>query len=57
MLQSLKLYDNDNAVILETGFNLVKNGDETHTVHLKDEERVFEYSSAAYPNYPSYAWH
>ncbi len=57
MLQGLKFYDKDNAVILETGFNWVKNGDETHTVHLEDGERIIGYRSAAYPNYPNYAWH
>ena len=55
MLFGLKFYTKDVAVVLQTGYNWVSKGCNTHTVHLEDGERVIGYKSFA--GYPNYAYH
>ena len=53
----LKFYTKDSAVVLETGYDWVASGDNTHTVRLEDGERVIGYKSETYPGPPDYAHH
>ena len=48
MLFGLKFYSKDGAVVLQTGYDWVANGCNTHTVHLEDGERVIGFKSRAY---------
>ncbi len=50
-LRGLKFFDRDGAIFLQSGLNWIAfSGFATHTVHLKDGERVIGYKSGSDPN-------
>ena len=54
-LYGFKLYAENGAIVLQTGFDWVKNGYKTHTENLDEGERILGYISRTV-NY-KYAFH
>jgi hypothetical protein len=58
LLFGLKFYTKDGTVVLQAGFGWVDfESSKTHTMHLKDGERVLGYKSRSDPDYPNHASH
>ena len=54
-LLGFKLYAENGAIVLQTGFDWIKNGYYTHTENLDEGERIIGYISRAL--YNDYAFH
>ncbi len=55
MLEGLKFYSKDGAVVFQTGYDWFKYSRlKTHTVYLEDGERVIGFRSRSYPTYATH---
>ena len=50
LLCGFKLYDQNGTIVLQTGYNWVKNSKKTHTEHLDEGERIIGYISRTWNN-------